>query len=169
MDESPQTPKTLGIYHLFIFAVLMVTWVIFSGLMDAFHLSLGVVSCALVTWMSGDLMFENRCVPVATRFRQFFRMTSYFTWLLWQVVLSNFHLLQLALAGPRALSPQIVKFESKLESDFEKFLLANSITLTPGTVTMKIIGQTYYIHAISDVAARGLDGEMEQRIAKIFA
>ena len=95
-------------------------------------------------------------------------MAFYFLWMIWQIVLSNIHLLKLAFGKPEALRPQIIKFESRLESDFEKWLLANSITLTPGTVTMKIIGQNFYIHAISDIAAEGLDGEMERRITKIL-
>ena len=56
-----------------------------------------------------------------------------------------------------------------LKTDFEKFLLANSITLTPGTVTIKILGDTFYIHAISDFSVDGLNGEMDRRIAHIFA
>lgn len=95
-------------------------------------------------------------------------MSGYIVWLMWQVVLSNLHLLKLAFQGPKALSPQIIRYETNLKSDFEKFLLANSITLTPGTITMKILGNTYYIHAVSDFTAKGLDGEMERRISAIF-
>ncbi|MDF1811572.1 MAG: Na+/H+ antiporter subunit E [Verrucomicrobiales bacterium] len=156
-------------YRVLVFSLLMIAWVIFSGLIDGFHLSLGLISCGIVTWMSSDLLFENRWMPLRKRIRQGFLLGFYFLWLIWQVILSNIHLLKLAFGPRSALSPQIIKFESNLESDFEKFLLANSITLTPGTVTMKIIGQTFYIHAISDIAADGLDGEMERRIAKIFA
>ena len=156
-------------YRILIFLLLMVTWMVFSGIYDGLHLTLGVISCGFVTWISSELLFENRSTSLFKRVGQGFRMVSYIAWLFWQIVLSNFHLLKLALIGPKALQPQIIRHRSALKSDFEKFLLANSITLTPGTVTMKIIGQTFYIHAISDVAAKGLDGEMERRIAKIFA
>jgi hypothetical protein len=84
-------------------------------------------------------------------------------------VLANIHMFKLAFAPESQLQPQIVRYRTGLKSDFEKFLLANSITLTPGTVTIKILGDTFYIHAISDFAAGGLDGEMERRIAHIFA
>ncbi len=146
----------------------MLTWVVFSGFLDAFHLSLGVISCAFVTWISADLLFENRSDGPVARIKQVFRLAGYSVWLVYQIVLANIHLLKLSFIGQRALQPQIVRYECKLKSDFEKFLLANSITLTPGTVTMKIKGDTFYIHAISDVAAEGLDGEMEKRIAKCF-
>ncbi|MDF1756496.1 MAG: Na+/H+ antiporter subunit E [Verrucomicrobiales bacterium] len=161
--------KGLIAYRILVFLLLMITWVIFSGLMDGFHLTLGLISCFIVTWMSSDLIFQNRRLSMLVRMKQIVSLILYLGWLFWQVVLSNVHLLKLAFSGSKAHEPQIVKYESKLETDFEKFMLANSITLTPGTVTVKIIGQTYYIHAISDVAASGLDGEMERRIAKIFA
>ncbi len=96
-------------------------------------------------------------------------MVCYLFWLLGQIILSNLHLLKLAFSPRSSLQPQIVRYECKLDSDFEKFVLANSMTLTPGTVTMKILGNTYYVHAISDVAAAGLQGPMESRIAHIFA
>ncbi len=167
-SESKSNSRKGG-YLLLIFALLMITWMVFSGYFDWFHLTLGAISCGIVTWMSADMLFANRTTSLLKRVVQAVRMFFYFIWLVWQIVLSNIHLLKLAFAGQRALQLQVVSYETKLESDFEKFLLANSITLTPGTVTMKIIGQTFYVHAISDVAAKGLDGEMERRIAKIFA
>jgi len=136
--------------------------------MDPFHLSLGVISCGLVTWLSSDMLFSDRTTSFGVRACQTFRLIKYLIWLFWQIVLSNVDLLKLSFLGPKSLSPQIVRYETKLKTDFEKFLLANSITITPGTVTMKIIGQTFYVHAISDSAAGGLNGEMERRIARIF-
>lgn len=155
-------------YTAFVFVLLMGTWMVFSGLFDVFHLTLGVISCGIVAWMSADLLFDNRETGIGARFGQTFRLLAYFGWLLWQVVLANLHLIKLAFASKEALQPQIVRYPCRLKSDFEKYLLANSITLTPGTVTMKIMGDVYYIHAISDFAASGLDGEMERRIARIF-
>ncbi len=164
---SPETKRNL--YRGVVFGLLFATWMIFSGLFDAFHLTLGVISCAIVTWMSSDLLFENRTIPFMSRIRQGVRLGGYCFWLLWQIVLSNLHLFRLAFSSREALQPHIVRYETELKSDFEKYLLANSITLTPGTVTIKIMGDTFYIHAISDIAAEGLDGEMERRIAHIFA
>jgi multicomponent Na+:H+ antiporter subunit E len=166
MEKRKTTPS---IYTALFFALLFLVWVVFSGFFDLFHLTLGVISCALITWISSDLLFEDRTSPLRRRLLQLVRMTQYTGWLLWQIVLANVFLLRLAF-GPRdRLQPQIVRYECGLKSDFEKFLLANSFTLTPGTVTFKILGSTYYIHAINDEAAAGLDGEMERRIARIFA
>ncbi len=158
-----------ALYPVLIFVTLMGIWVVFSGLLDPFHLILGLISCGLVTWLSSDLLFEDRSVPIRRRLVQAWRFSGYMLWLVWQIVLSNIAVLKLAFAPRSALQPQIVRYETELRSDFEKFLLANSITLTPGTVTIKIIGQTFYIHAIDDGSAAGLNGEMDRRIARIFA
>lgn len=166
MDDP--TPKRSSFYRILIFGLLSLTWVLFSGKLDAFHLALGAISCALVTRLSGDLLFENRSFNFFNRVSQAGRLITYLFWLFYQIVLANLHLLRLAFSDSNSLQPQIIRYESNLKSDFEKFLLANSITLTPGTVTIKIIGNDYYIHAISNIAANGLDGEMEKRIAKIF-
>ncbi len=155
-------------YRLLVFVILLGVWVAFSGLMDAFHLTLGVISCALVTALSADMLFENRQVSMGNRVGQAGRLVGYLFWLLGQIVVANIHILKLVFGPQKKLHPQVVCYETKLESDFEKFLLANSITLTPGTVTIKIIGNTYYIHAIDDVSAAGLDEDMERRIAHIF-
>jgi len=146
----------------------MVIWVVYSGFLDPFHLSLGLISCGIVTWLSADLLFDDRSIPVRRRFVQAVRMLHYLLWLTWQIVLSNIAVLKLALAGRNALQPQIVRYTTPLKTDFEKFLLANSITLTPGTVTIKILGDTFYIHAIDDSSVAGLNGEMDRRIARIF-
>jgi len=155
-------------YGILIFGLLLLTWIVFSGQMDGFHLTLGVISCLLVTWLSGDLVFRDRRIGLMNRLVQARRMISYLAWLLYQIVLANLHLIRLTFSREITLQPQIVRYQSNLKTDFEKFLLANSITLTPGTITMKIMDNTFYIHAVSDLAARSLDGEMERRIAKVF-
>jgi multicomponent Na+:H+ antiporter subunit E len=166
MEKRKTTPS---FYTALFFALLFLVWVIFSGFFDAFHLTLGVISCAIVTWISSDLLFEDRTITFRRRVVQCVRMGRYTVWLLWQIVIANIFLLRLAFGPRERLQPQIVRYECGLKTDFEKFLLANSFTLTPGTVTMKILGNTYYVHAINDEAAAGLDGEMERRIAHIFA
>lgn len=169
LPQMEKGTSNITLYCAIVFGLLMVTWVIFSGLLDGFHLTLGVISCGLVTWMSSDLLFDDREIGLRDRLRQAGRAMVYLSWLLWQIVLANLHLLKLAFGSKDLRQPQIVRYQTELKTDFEKFLLANSITLTPGTVTIKILGDTFYIHAISDFAAEGLDGEMDRRIAHIFA
>jgi multicomponent Na+:H+ antiporter subunit E len=154
--------------RLVTFLLLFTFWLVLSGHFDAFHLILGLVCCGLVTWWSGDLVFENRWGGVRRSLRQGLGLAGYLSWLMWEIVLSNVHLMRLSLGDMREVSPRIVKFRTILRTDFGKFLLANSITITPGTVTLKIIGDVFYVHAISEAAAAGLGGNMERRIAAVF-
>lgn len=157
-------------YRVFIFLLLMSTWVIFSGQFDAMHLTLGVLSSAFVTAISADLLFAKRSTGIGTRIAEGIKLTIYLSWLLWQIVLANFHLLRLSLlpGGMKDVEPSIVKFRTALKSDFARYLLANSITLTPGTITVKILDDEFYVHSISKLSTDGLDGRMEQFIAWIF-
>ncbi len=157
-------------YRAFIFAILFAIWLVLSGLFDAFHIPLGLVSCALVTWWSSDLLFADRSISMGGRFRQAARVPGYLAWLTGQIMLANLHVLRLALS-PRLVDevePQLVRFRSGLKTDFEKFVLAQCITLTPGTVTMAIEGDEFLVHAISREAAEGLKGPMAERVRRLF-
>ena len=158
-------------HRLLTFLGLLAIWLLFSGVFDTFHITLGLLSCAFVTHISHDLLFTVQSTTLSARLRQTYRLAKYLLWLLYQIVLSNLHLLRLTLTpgGPKEVCPSIVRIRTPLKSDFEKFLLANSITLTPGTTTIRIEGDHLYIHAISKTTAEGLTGEMDKRIAHIFA
>jgi multicomponent Na+:H+ antiporter subunit E len=157
-------------YFVVMFCALMGLWTLFSGRFDAMHLGMGVISCALVTAMSRPLWFEQPTVPLVERLRMACRFVHYCVWLTVEIVRANMHVLALALhPKPRdVINPEIVRFETTLKSDFARVVLANSITLTPGTVTIRIHEDTFIVHAISDKVAAGVPGEMEARVAKVF-
>jgi multicomponent Na+:H+ antiporter subunit E len=158
-------------YRALIFSLLVITWIILSGIIDPFHVGLGILSCVLVTWLSSDLLFSDRSLSFYSRLKQASRVPLYLSWLLWQIVLANIHVLKISFS-PRVreqIQPQLVRFRSGLKSDFEKYVLAQSITLTPGTVTLQIEGDVFLVHAISDVAAKGLMGSMADRVRHIFS
>ena len=157
-------------YRILTFCLLFLLWLVLSGLFDAFHLTLGIISCALVTWLSSDYLFEDRSVSSGNRIRQFARLPGYSLWLLYQIFLANLYVLRIALrpAGLGDLRPQVVRFKTHLKTDFAKFIFASSITLTPGTVTIRIDDDEFFVHAISEYTALGLEGEMEKRIAAVW-
>ena len=158
-------------YRILIFSLLLITWVILSGLLDEFHIGLGILSCFLVTWLSSGLLFNDRSLSFHSRLRQAFRLFFYLSWLLWQIVLANIHVLRISFSTRvrERIQPQLVRFRSGLKSDFEKYVLAQSITLTPGTVTLQIDDDVFLVHAISDVAAEGLMGSMAGRVRHVFS
>ena len=158
-------------YPFLVFVLLLLNWVAFSGKFDAFHLGLGAFSALVVTLLSQDLLFSDRSKSAGDRLAEAGRFLRYALWLLWQIALANVHVLKLAITGPgqAEIAPRVVKFKTKLKSDFAKFVLANSITLTPGTITIALRGNEFFVHAISEATAKDLTtGEMERRVAEVF-
>jgi len=157
--------------------LLFLNWLIFSGKFDPFHLSLGVFSSLLVAWTTSDLLFTQRSISMGRRLAEAGRFISYCGWLLYQILLANLHVIALALFRDyrdRELDPHIFTFKTRLQTDFARLVLANSITLTPGTITIRIEDDLFYIHAVSRKAAGDLPpntlsmSQMEQRVAAVF-
>ncbi len=157
-------------YPILIFLILMATWLVLSGQFDAFHIALGVISAAFVTIFSGDMLFLRRERGMGDRLVEAFRIVGYLFWLLWEIFVANVHVFYLAV-HPRSramMDPQLVRFKTRLKTDFAKYIFTNSITLTPGTVTISIEGDEFLVHAISRKTAESLPGVMEVRVAAAF-
>lgn len=155
--------------YIITFLILFLNWVIWSGMFDAFHLSLGVISCGLVTFISHDLFIKSERFT-SRHVLEFFRFIKYIPWLMYQIILSNIHVAYLVLHPKMPIEPSMVTFETKLKKDFSLVAFANSITLTPGTITVDIQeGKYFIVHCISrKVSEDLLTGDMERKIAAIF-
>ena len=152
--------------RLAVFLILFAFWLVLSGHYDSLHLSFGLVCAALVAVFSYDLFLPDATSP--KKLLRTWRFLCYLPWLLCQVVLANLHVVSLVI-HPRKIRPQIIRFKTSLTSDLSKLTLGNSITLTPGTITVDIDDGEFYVHVLSDKAARELvTGNMERRIAHIF-
>jgi multicomponent Na+:H+ antiporter subunit E len=157
---------------VYTFLILSGFWVLLSGKFDAFHLTLGALCCLLVSLVSHDLLFKDK--KEKGRLATALRFAVYIPWLLYEVFVANLYIAYLALhpAMSRLINPKIIRFRTDLKKDISKVTLANSITLTPGTITIRIKDDEFYVHAISDRAAGDLPGDfrsrMENRIARVF-
>ncbi|MGK2906963.1 MAG: Na+/H+ antiporter subunit E [Desulfuromonadales bacterium] len=148
------------------FAIMLGFWAILSGMFDVFHLSLGVICCLLVALFSGEMLFDGLRVEV--RARQIFGMLAYLPWLFWAIVLSSLQVAYIVL-HPQMLDkmePQLIRFKTKLKSNFARVTFAQSITLTPGTITVSMQDDEMTVYALTRSAAENLPGEMERRIAR---
>ncbi len=162
-------PKKIGAPFFLTFIILFVVWLLLSGKFDLFHISLGIISCALVSFFSSDLLFPSlklKGLPIL-----WLRFIKYIPWLLYQIFLANIHVLYLTF-HPRMMElidPRIIKFKSRLKSDMSLVTFANSITLTPGTITVNVsIDGDFKVHAIDRASGDPLPGEMEKQIGKTF-
>jgi len=162
---------------IYTFLILSAFWVLLSGKFDLFHLSLGAICCLVVSLFSHDLLFQQKKGERTgtTGLGIPWRFALYLPWLFYEIFKANLHVAFLAL-HPRMndlIAPQMIRFRSRLKEDIAKVTLANSITLTPGTITVRIAKGEFVVHAIDSKAAGDLPGdeepsEMERRIAHVF-
>ncbi len=158
------------------FVIMMITWCVLSGMFDSFHLTLGVISSLIVAWTSSDLLFAT---PESARLRSnihiWLRFPGYICYLLVEIVKANWHVFKLCFAKDvsKAIDPHLIKFKSPLRSRMAMVTLANSITLTPGTITVNVdYDGVFTIHALDSTTAEALlnneTNEMQQKVAKVF-
>lgn len=155
--------------YIITFLIMFVFWLIFSGNFDPFHITLGVISCIIVSLISTDLLFPY---GLKTGFlTTWIKFVGYLPWLLYQILLANIYVLRLVF-HPRVLEvidPHIIEFRSRLQSEVARTTFANSITLTPGTITVNVSSTgRFAVHCIDDPLGESLPGDMEQRVAAIF-
>jgi len=161
--------RRYGLSFILTFIISFAIWMVLSGKFDLFHLSLGVISCSLVGVLSSDLLFpptEVKRIP-----RQWLAFLGYLPWLLYQILLANLHVMYLVF-HPRMMDlidPDIIRFRSRLSNKMSLFIFANSITLTPGTVTVDVsVHGDYMVHAIDKPSSEALPGEMEERVGRMM-
>lgn len=148
------------------FLILLVFWIIMSGMFDAFHLSLGVICCIIVALISHKLLFFGS--EDQPWLRKIIGMLGYLPWLFWQIVLACLDIARIVLS-PRMMdliNPQTIHFTTRLKTTFARVTFAQSITLTPGTVTVFTQGDEFTVYALTQDTADSLPGEMEERIVK---
>jgi multicomponent Na+:H+ antiporter subunit E len=150
------------------FVLMAVSWLVLSGKFEPLLLFLGGVSCFIVSYFFHDLLFPDLKPEYIIIFLRFIK---YCPWLIWEIVKANFHLLYLSF-HPRMnelIEPQIITFETGLKSDIAIATLANSITLTPGTITVTADKDgVFQVHAIDNESAEALPGVMLEKVAKVF-
>lgn len=152
--------------RLAVFLILFAFWLVFSGHYDALHLSLGLICTALVAAFSYDLLLPDVTFP--TKLLSTWRFVKYIPWLFYRIVVANLHVVYLVFR-PGEIRPRLIRFKTSLTGDLSRVTLGNSITVTPGTLTLDIDAGEFYVHALSDKAAEDVvTGEMERRVAHVF-
>jgi multicomponent Na+:H+ antiporter subunit E len=146
------------------FLIMMVFWVTMSGMFDGFHLSLGVISCLLVAHFSHDLLFPE---GEHSWWRDFWGLLCYFPYLGKEIVIANLQVAYIVL-HPRMIDlidPHLVHFKTKLKRPVSRVTFAQSITLTPATISVSVDDDEFTVYSLTRSAADSLPGEMEQRVA----
>jgi multicomponent Na+:H+ antiporter subunit E len=152
-----------------LFVTLLLFWQALSARIDPLFIALGVVSALLATAFSLRLL-EDVLGPATDTPRIHVPYLLWFlVWLLWQIPPAGFQVASVVLDPRRPPRPGVVRFRTNLRSPAAKTLLANAITLVPGTMTLSVEGDEFTVHAFTpDTTADLADGSMQTRIARAF-
>lgn len=146
--------------------VLSLFWLLLSGYIQPLLLSFGAVSVALVVLV---LKRMDKLDPELKQFKFDFSIVRYFPWLLKEIMSSSFHVTKLIWRSPKDLSPTLAKISLKNIPKGKRVLYANSITLTPGTLSLDMNKHEITVHALQAASVEELqDGAMERKIVELW-
>lgn len=131
-------------------------WVIFNGQLTLEIAIFGIVIAAVMYWFICkfmDFSFQKDLFI----FRKMFLILKYIFVLIAEIIKANFATIHMILSSKDVAEPAIVKFRTTLHSKFARVLLANSITLTPGTITVTLQEDEYTVHCLDKSFAEGID------------
>jgi len=152
--------RTAGLW-----AVLFALWLLLSGHYEPLFVAFGVGTCTVAVLMAkrmGTLDAESAPFHLAGR------AAAYLPWLTWEVLRSNILVARTILSRRMPIDPAIVHFRSSQKTDLGRFVYANSITLTPGTVTTGVVGDDLEVHALSQAHVDGSEeNDMNRRVSAL--
>jgi multicomponent Na+:H+ antiporter subunit E len=145
--------------------VLYLFWITLSGFFTPFLLGAGLVSSILIAWIchrAGLVDFESHPIERLPH------LLAYGVWLVKEIFWSGWSVSKIILSPSLPISPTLVRITPSQTTDFGRVIHANSITLTPGTITVETQGGEFLIHGITNDSATGcIDSEMNRRVSQL--
>lgn len=138
------------------FVLLFLVWIVLNGSLNIQVIAAGVLVSAVLSWASSRVL-QLPPWGEAGRVGRFSRAAFYIVYLAWEVLLANLQVMKRILfPGKRKGAPKLTWFESGLKEPGHRMMLSNSITLTPGTVTVSLRGGRLCVYAMDQEFAAGL-------------
>jgi multicomponent Na+:H+ antiporter subunit E len=162
-----------GVRAISLFVFLFAFWLVLSGhynpgqAVDRYLIGCGVGVSAFVTWLSARrfAILDSEGHPIQLSLRAFW----YGPWLLWQIILSNWDVFKRVWSPSLPIDPVLVRIPDETASDLGTVIYANSITLTPGTVTVSADRDRHelLVHCLHGAAGEGLmTGDMLEHVKR---
>ncbi len=159
MDRIKVHPITLGLG-------LFGLWLLLSGHYDnPLLLTLGVISSIAVVFIAQRMdVIDHESVPLQLRFG----FIGYLGWLAKEIILANIAVAKIIISPSLPLSPLLFRVKTSQKTDVGRVTHANSITLTPGTVSVEVEDGDIIVHAIAgNLASDMAKGEMDRRVTAV--
>lgn len=165
-DQGTGGTRTDRIVRMALLAVLLAAaWVLWSGFFTPLLLALGAFSCVLVVYLANRMhLFDTDVFALKLSLRLF----RFWAWLAGEVIRSSLEVARLVLSRKLPISPTVVEFSTTCTHPVDRTILGNSITLTPGTLTLNIEGDKFLVHSLTEHGAEEINaGEMDRRVAAL--
>ena len=144
--------------------ILLVSWVLWSGIYKPLLLWLGLFSATLSAWLAHRMGFFRHPIPPRT----LLRLPAFWWWLLQEVIKSSIEVARVVLTPSLPISPTMVELTTEESSEAGRVILGNSITLSPGTVTIDVDGDRLLVHCLTRDSAEALqEMEIQRRTARL--
>lgn len=130
-------------------------WVIYNGNFTWEICIFGLVIAAILLWFSCKFM-DYSLAKERKLYRKSFLFFGYCLLLVKEIVKANLGAMHMILTQREEIQPVLVTFHTDLKTQWGKVLLANAITLTPGTITVTLEGTEYRVHCLDESMAEGL-------------
>lgn len=171
---NTQVGKSQTKHFIGLTLVLFAFWILMSGSFELMHLSMGLAAALIATWLTLPLLHvpaeDGKSGFYAFDF-PYFKYAVYWIYLIKEIAKASIDVAKVVLDPRLPINPHVVQFKRPMSNPLAHVTLANSITLTPGTITMDVDDGVYTIHALTTGAADGLEdgqGEMMVRVSHIF-
>lgn len=152
-------------HNLFLASLLAGLWLANSGHYTPLLLGFGALSVGFTLWLANRMdVVDKEAQPVHITTR----LPLYWAWLVGQIILANADVVKRIWLGTSAIDPKVVDLPIRIENDVLRVTYANSITLTPGTVTLEITEERVSVHALTASGALALEqGGAQERAARL--
>jgi multicomponent Na+:H+ antiporter subunit E len=153
-DAKPARQVSIGGRVALAGLLFAATWLLWSGMLKPLLLGLGSASVLLVLWLALRIGFFE---PSMHALHLFGRLPRFWLWLIPEIVKANLAVTRIVLSPGRAVSPCITTVDASALSHVSQAVLANAITLTPGTLTLDVDAGRIEVHCLTRAFARGLE------------
>jgi multicomponent Na+:H+ antiporter subunit E len=144
--------------------VLLVFWLTLSGRYEQFLVTAGIICSIFIALLAARMnLADKEGHPIHLAISAL----AYWPWLVWQIILSAINVAKIIINPALPVSPTMTRVKMSQKTDVARVTYANSITLTPGTISVDIEGDDIIVHAITRENAIDLEGgAMDRRCAK---
>ena len=149
------------------FFIFLSAWIIFNGKITSEIVGIGVAVSACVFWFICKFM-DYSFQKEKNFYKKAWSFCKYAYLLLTEIVKANVAVGHMILTQREEMEPVLVRFHTDLKSDLARVILANSITLTPGTITVTIEGDELTVHCLDKSLAEGLKNSIFEQQLREF-